>query len=313
MSAQPNAGPAVSPALQGLMLAPLLLGAGYAAADLTLLSGHTADLFPWRMSPVTASLLGAGYGGICLMLAMALCTGQWVKVRVAVAASSLLILLTLGACLLGRGTLQLTGDGGADRSARVWLGVHAAAPLVGLIALGAQWRRNARWQARNGNSATRPPRLPWWVAVPITGNGLAFAAAGLLLYLVPDALARYWPWQVRALDVRVFGAWCLTFGVSMLLGWREAELRRVRNGMVALIGTGLLGLAGLLRYAGLVHWASAGSWLTVLALVAFTGLGLSGVGVSSMLQPPPGGEAARAPGAELLSRAPVAAGFTPEQ
>jgi hypothetical protein len=133
------------------------------------------------------------------------------------------------------------------------------------------------------------------------------------MYLVPDVLARYWPWQVRALDVRVLGAWCLTFGVAMLLGWREAELHRVRNGMVALIGTGLLGLAGLLRYAGLVHWASSGSWLTVLALVAFTGLGLCGVGVSWMPQPPPGGESFRAPGAELLGHAPWTAGFTSEQ
>ncbi|GAA2247058.1 MULTISPECIES: hypothetical protein [Kitasatospora] len=289
MRSQPTAGPAVSPVLQGLVLAPLLLVAGYGAADLTLLSGHTVDLFPWRMSPVTATLLGAGYGGSCLMLAMALCAEQWVRVRVAVAASSLLVLLTLGACLLGHGTLHLAQGGAvAVLSAWVWLGGHAAAPLLGLIAFGAQWRRNTRWRARNGQPAPRPPRLPWWVAAPIIGNGLVFAACGLLLYLVPDVLARDWPWQVRALDVRVLGAWCLTFGVALLLGWQEAELRRVRSGMAALVGTGLLGLAGLLRYAGLVRWASPGSWLIVLALVSFTGLGLSGVGASFLFAPPTG-------------------------
>ncbi|MFB7667075.1 hypothetical protein ACFC1R_24550 [Kitasatospora sp. NPDC056138] len=287
MSPQPNPSPAVSGVLQALLLAPLLVGAGYVFLGLTLFSGGTGDLFAWRMSPVTATLLGAAYGGSGVMLAMALCTEQWVRVRVAVAASSLLMLLMLGACLLGRGTLQLTrGSVVAVLSAWVWLGVHTAAPVVGLIALGAQWRRNARWRARSGRAEPRPPRLPWWVAGPVVGNGLAVTATGLLLYTVPDVLTRHWPWQVSALDVRVIGAWCLAFGTALLLGLCEAELRRVRNGMAALVGTGVLGLVGLLRYAHLVRWASPGSWLVVLALVAFTGLGLCGVGVSGLLDPP---------------------------
>jgi len=280
VSRQSNLPRQVSPVLKALMLVPLALAAGYVFLTLTFLGDSTADFFAWRMSPVTAALVGAAYGGSCAMLALAVRTRHWVKVRVAVAASSLFMLLMLGACLLGRTTLQLTGGAAfAVLAAWVWLAVHSTAPLIGLVALAAQWRVK-------GEEPPRPPRLPWWVAAPVVGNGAAVTAAGLVLYAVPGPAARHWPWEVSELDVRVIGAWCLAFGVALLLSWREAELRRVRNGMAALVCTGVLGLAGLVRFADEVSWSSPGAWAVVLVLLSFTGLGLSGVGVSVLLDPP---------------------------
>ncbi|GAA2747876.1 hypothetical protein [Kitasatospora cinereorecta] len=269
----------VSLVLKLMMIAPLAVAAGYSAVTLTLAPTATDSFFAWRMSPVTAVLLGAGYGGACTMLALALGERRWERVRVAVAACALLMPLMLGATLLGRGTLHLLGGSLlAFASAWIWLAVHLAAPPIGLIALGAQWRVR-------GPAPTRAPRLPWWVALPMAGNGTALAAAGFLLYLRPDPLARHWPWQAGPLDVRVLGAWCLTFGAALLLSLAEAELRRVRSGMTALVATGLLGLVGLIRYGDHVSWTSPGAWLVLLVLLTLAGLGLCGFGISWMLDP----------------------------
>ncbi|MFI6443939.1 hypothetical protein [Kitasatospora sp. NPDC050543] len=270
----------VSPLLKLLMLGPLALGAGYTFLILTLLPGRTGDFFAWRMSPATAGLLGAAYGGSCAMLTLALRAREWVNVRVAVAAASLFMMLMLGATLLGRGTLHLTsGTLPAVLAAWGWLAVHVSSPFLGMAALGAQWRTR-------GTFPRRPPRLPWWVAAPMAGNGAVLTAAGLALYAAPGPAARHWPWRVGELDVRVIGAWGLVFGAALLLSRREAELRRVRGGMAALVCTGLLGLAGLLRHADRIAWGSPGAWLVVLALLTFTGLGLCGAGLSWLFDPP---------------------------
>ncbi|MFJ1702803.1 hypothetical protein [Kitasatospora sp. NPDC088346] len=275
----PSARP-VSPALRLLVLGPLAVAAGGVSLALTFFGGSTEDLFAWRMSPVTAALLAAGYGGSCVMLGLALRARAWEKVRVVTAASALLMLLVLGASLLGHRTLHLSGGSlPAFAAAWGWLGVHLAAPLLGLVALGAQWRVT-------GAKPPRAPRLPWWVAAPVLSSGLTVTTTGLLLYALPEAAVRRWPWEVRPLDVRVLGAWCLAFGFALLLGWWEAELRRVRGGMAALVVTGLLGLAGLVRNGGRIDWCGPGAWLVVLLLAALAGLGLSGVGVSWLIDPP---------------------------
>jgi len=279
MAAQVPARP-VSPVLKALMFAPLAAAAGYTGLTLTLFSGSTDTFFAWRTSPVTAVLLGAAYLGACAMLVLALRTGEWARVRVTTAGSALLMLLMLGATWSGRGTTHLGGGPiVAFFAAWIWLGVHLSAPLIGLAALSAQWRVP-------GPAPERAPRLPWWVAAPMVGNGLAVLVAGAALYAVPGTLARHWPWQATALDVRSLGAWCLTFGTCLLLSRREAELRRVRGGMAALVTTGVLGLLGLIRYGDLISWSSLGAWALLILLLTFTGLGLSGFGVSWMLDPP---------------------------
>ncbi|MER8182170.1 hypothetical protein [Kitasatospora sp. NPDC094015] len=270
----------VGAALRLLLLGPLAVAAGAVFLLLTFGAEATGNLFAWRMSPVTATLLGAGYGGSGVMLALALRARRWEQVRVTCAASSLFMLLMLGASLLGHRTLHLThGTPLALAAAWIWLGVHLAALPLGLIALGAQARVG-------GAKPPRAPRLPWWVAAPIVSSGLTVTATGVLLYALPDQAARHWPWTVRPLDVRALGAWCVAFGVALLLGWREAELRRVRHGMAALVVSGLLGLTGLLRYGGRIDWEGPGPWLVVLVLAAFTGLGLSGAGASVVFDQP---------------------------
>ncbi|MFI5529728.1 hypothetical protein ACIA8O_14430 [Kitasatospora sp. NPDC051853] len=269
----------VSPVLKALMVAPLALGAGYLFLLLTLFPGSTGTLFAWQMSPVSAALLGAGYGGSCAMYVLALRAHRWVDIRVAVTAGALFMPLAGLATLLGRSELQLTGGPLVGvLAAWGWTAVHAGAPLLGLIALTAQWlAREER--------PPRPPRLPWWVAGPVTGHGLGLTVIGLLLYAVPGPAVRHWPWAAGQLEVRMLGAWCLVFGAALLLTWVEAELRRVRNGMAALLVTGTFGLIGLVREAGQVSWDQTGAWAVVLVLCAFLGLGLSGLGVGWMLDP----------------------------
>ncbi|GAA1251212.1 hypothetical protein GCM10009665_47410 [Kitasatospora nipponensis] len=263
------------------LLGPLAVAAGYVFLTLTLAGSDTDALFAWRMSPVTASLLGAAYGGSCAMLALCLRAGHWVRVRMAAYASALFMLLMLGAVLLDRGETHLRGGAlVAFLAAWIWLAVHLAAPAVGLLAFGAQARRR-------GPVPPRPPRLPWWVGAPMLVDAAALLATGLFLYAAPAPAARHWPWPVGQLDVRAFGAWCLAFGAALLFSWWESELRRVRGGMAALVVTGLFGLIGLVRYADQVRWSSPGAWLVVLVLCSLLGLGISGAGLSALLDPPP--------------------------
>ncbi|BAJ32029.1 MULTISPECIES: hypothetical protein [Kitasatospora] len=149
----PAARPA-SPVLRLLLLGPLAAAAGWAFLALWPAAGATDDLFAWAMSPVTAVLLGSGYGGAAVMLALAARARGWAEVRVATAASCLLVLLTLAATLADRRDLHL--DGGpllGFLAAWGWLAVHLAAPPAGLLALGAQLRTR-------GPAPARTPRPP---------------------------------------------------------------------------------------------------------------------------------------------------------
>ncbi|MFJ1751514.1 hypothetical protein [Kitasatospora sp. NPDC088134] len=271
----------VSPVLKGLMLGPLAAAACWTFLTLWPAAGSTDALFAWRMSPVTAALLGSAYGGAAVMLALAVRARAWAEVRVATAASALLMVLMAASTLAGRHTLHLTGGALLGfLAAWGWLAVHLAALPIGLVALGAQL-------LTRGPAPARTPRLPWWVAGPMVGGGALLALLGLLLALRPDALAPHWPWAARPLDVRALGAWTLTFGTALLLASREAELRRVRSGMAALVLTGLLGLAGLVRYGDRISWELPAAWIAVLVLTGLLGLGLCGYGVSALLDPPP--------------------------
>ena len=270
----------ISPAVRYAMLVPLALGAGYAALLLGLVPGSSAAVFAWTMAAPTATLLGAGYAGSCAMLWLAAARAtRWSHVRVTVLSSSLFMLLMPAALLLGRGTLHLrSGELVGVLAAWGWLAVHLVAPLIGAVALGLQF-------FTVGLRPDRPEPLPWWVATPMLVSGAVLGGLGVALFAAPAPAVRRWPWEVSQLDVRVIGAWALAFGVATLMGIRERDLRRVRHGMAALIVTGLLGLVGLVRCAGQVHWGSLGTWVIVAVLLDVLGMGLSGLGLSSLLPP----------------------------
>jgi hypothetical protein len=279
------AGRPLSPVVRYTMVVPLTLGAVYAALLLTLASSHTGVLFAWTMSPVSATLIGAGYGGSCAMLWLCGARARaWTHARVSVLSSSLFMLLMLAALLLGRGTLHLRGgEVFAVLAAFGWFGVHLVAPLVGAVGLGVQFFGGGRRRATEGGRPERPGAMPWWIVLPTFCSGLFLAVVCASLFLVPASPARHWPWTVSQLDVRVMAAFGLTFGLAMLGSVGERELRRVRHGMVAMVVTGLLGLIGLLRYADQVRWSSVGAWGVVAVLMLLLGMGLAGLGLSAVL------------------------------
>ncbi|MBF9070128.1 hypothetical protein [Streptacidiphilus fuscans] len=271
-----NTSSPLSPVVRRTLVVPRTVGAAYAALLLTLAPSHTDALFAWTMSPVTATLIGAGYAGSCAMLWLCAARArQWAQARVSVLSSSLFMLLMLVAILLDHGTLHLKGGQLlAVLAAYGWLGVHLLAPLSGAAALYAQ---------RSGAPGERPGPLPWWVSLPTVSSGAFLTGLGGLLFTSPAWAVRNWPWTVGRLDIRVLAAFTLTFGIAMLLTVRDRELQRVRHGMVALVVTGLLGLAGLLRYADQVRWDSVGASGVVAVLMLLFGLGLSGLGLSVVL------------------------------
>lgn len=277
--------PPLSPVVRYTMVVPLTLGAVYAALLLTLAPSHTGVLFAWTMSPVSATLIGAGYGGSSAMLWLCGARARaWTHARVSVLSASLFMLLMLAAILLDRGTLHLRGgEIFAVLAAFGWSGVHLVAPLVGAVGLGVQFSGHRHGRAGRGGGPVRPVAMPWWIALPTFCSGVFLTVVCLLLFTAPAWPARHWPWTAGQLDVRVMAAFGLTFGTAMLGAVGERELRRVRHGMVAMVVTGLLGLTGLLRYADQVRWASVGAWGVVAVLMLFLGMGLAGLGLSAIL------------------------------
>lgn len=260
----------VSEAIRVGMLVPLVVACCYTAFVLVPFAGHTASVFAWGMAPPTAWLLGSGYAGSGVMLALTLRRTRWADARIAVYATSFFMVLILLDSVLGRRTLHLkSGPILGFFAAWGWMAVHVAALFIGIGVLLAQARTP-------GRTAPRAPALPLFVAGPMLFAATWLTVLGALLAIGPSWMRHGWPWPVSELDVRVSGAFCLTYAGATWLTWRGGDLNRTKPGLAALVVTGLLGLAGMVRYNGWLH-ADPGTWLILLVLVTLVGMGASGL------------------------------------
>jgi hypothetical protein len=128
-----------------------------------------------------------------------------------------------------------------------------------------------------------PPRsapMPAWLRVVMGVYGVASVFGGLVLFLAPEDLVEHWPWTITALTGRALAAWIVALGVAALQGVFEADLRRVRIGLVAFTIIGALGLLQLVRFADEVSW-DVGGWLTVVYLGVMAVAGALGWRLSS--------------------------------
>ena len=260
----------VSEAIRWGMLAPLVAASCYTAAVLVPFAGHTAFAFAWTMAPPTAWLLGSGYAGSAVMLGVALRRSRWVDARISVYATSLFMVLMLAASVLGHHTLHLSGGPIIGFfAAWIWLLIHGAALFIGAGVLTAQ-------ALTPGRTVPRAPALPAFVGGPMLFAASWLSALGVVLTIAPNWTLHGWPWPVSALDVRAFGAFCLTYGFATFLAWRAGDLNRTRPGLLALVVTGLLGLVGVVRYTGSLR-NDPGTWIILLVLVTLVGMGASGL------------------------------------
>ena len=224
----------------------------------------TGRLFAWRIaSTLTAMVLASAYLGGAYFFLRAGSGRSWQAVKGG------FLPVALFAFLLGIATLLHWGLF-LHRHVAFWLwtGLYFTTPFLVL----AVWWVNRRHD---------PPPVPGEVLLPapvawtVAAVGGLAGATGLLLYLLPSAAIRSWPWSLTPLTSRVMGAvFCLGLaGVGTLRDrrWRSA---RVPFQVAAVMLVAIL-VAGVRAHREL----AAGNVLTWLFVAGFGGV-LAGLAVT---------------------------------
>jgi hypothetical protein len=72
-------------------------------------------------------------------------------------------------------------------------------------------------------------------------EAVVFGALGLLLLLLPDVAARYWPWSLQPVVLgQLYACFVLTFAVGAVLAARESSQRGIRDFLIASLSLSLL-------------------------------------------------------------------------
>jgi hypothetical protein len=232
----------------------------------------TDTYFAWTIKPplLTAVFLGASYWSGFFLGFLASRRPLWAEARIAAPASYLFTVLTLVATLLHLDRFHLnSNDLRAVAFAWFWIVVYAGVPVSMTFVLFNQWR------GREGDPSRRYP-LPGWMRCPFAVIGLALIGASVLLFLLPETTAQYWPWSLTPLTARAIAAWLAAIGVASAHTAYENDEARARPALISFAVFGILQTMALARYPGDFAWTEVRGWiyLSVLA-VLFT---LGGIG-----------------------------------
>lgn len=248
------------------------------AAGLVFLAGVQLFLFPTRTetyfswtiaSPMTAVFLGAAYWSAVALEVTGAQSRTWSQARIAVPTVFAFTTLTLIATLLH---LDLFHFGAAHSVATravtwSWLAIYTVVPVF-LIVITARQRR------ARADDPPRTRRLPGWVRLALGVLVTVFGTVGLGLFLLPDEVASWWPWQLTPLTARAIGAWLISLGVAAGHSLIENDVARIKPlGVTAVVFAVLQGIA-LVRYGEALDWSAASSIGYAAVLAALLGLGL---------------------------------------
>lgn len=197
--------------------AELLFGL-FGASAVLLHPAETATRFAWPIaSPAAASVLGACYGSVAVMLAAALFARHWAQVRPVVAAAGVLTSVLLLATVLHWPVFTH-----GSVAFGLWF-VSYLLPPPSLLVL---WI----WQERRAAPAAA---APGWTGYVFMGHAVLLGAVWTFLFFLPMVLAPLPP-----VLVRVYAGWAL--GLATLL-WLAGK-----SGHWQLAAVWLLTLPGLL-------------------------------------------------------------------
>jgi peptidoglycan/LPS O-acetylase OafA/YrhL len=112
----------------------------------------------------------------------------------------------------------------------VWIFDYVVDPLLALILI--PWA--GLWPPRVGRRHRLTPLLIVQAAV--------FGALGLLLLLLPDTAAAYWPWALPPVLGQLYACFILTFAIGAALAARETSDRAIRDFLLASLGLAVLAL-----------------------------------------------------------------------
>jgi hypothetical protein len=253
----------------------LLLGAVLvfvAGTPLFITPAQTATNFAWTIKPplLTAVFLGASYWASFFLGFLASREALWARARIAVPASFLFTVLTLLATLLHVDRFHLgSPDLQTASFAWFWMLVYAGVPISLTLVLIHQCRGRVE----------DPPReqpLPSWLRAAFAVLGVVLLAAGVALFLLPQATAPYWAWTLTPLTARAIAAWLVAIGMGAAHIAYENDFVRVRPALTSFALFGALQALALARYPNDFAWHEPRGWAYLLVLAAVFGLGVFG-------------------------------------
>ena len=253
-----------------LVLAALL--AIIAGIQLYILTERTDHFFAWTIAqPLSATFLGTGYWTGAALLLFAAAEGSWANIRVAVAAVAAFVPLMLITTFLHLDRFHLhSTDTFAQVAAWAWMIVYVTVPFAVLAMLWVQLR------IRGGDPQKLGP-LPVWIRVLLGVNALISLALALALFLAPQAVFPFWPWQLTPLTAQAIGVGFFSVVIASFQFLRENAWSRGRVGTVSYLLIGSLQLLALLRYSQTVEWGRPGSWFYLVFMAAIMCGGLYSV------------------------------------
>ena len=236
------------------------------------------EYFSWRVrTDLSAAFLGGSYLAASVIEFSAARERTWANARIAVPAVLIFTLLTLFITLFNEDQYNYDAPGFVQSVGTwAWLAVYVVVPPIMAVVWWLQHRHG-------GRDPERALPTPAWLNRLLAAGGALLIVGGVTLLFFPDAASWMWPWVVRDLTARAFGAWLVGFGVAMAQIAREADWRRVRP---ATAGAGVLGalqLVAVLRYINEPAWDAPQTWLFVAVLAGFVALGVWGWRVTGKL------------------------------
>jgi hypothetical protein len=257
--------------MQALLIAFSVLTA-LAVGALYVLAGNTDRYFAWTIQPpLTAAVLGAGYGAGFLLVVLSLRDPVWAHSRVAVLTILVFVVLTLAATLMHIDRFHFQAEFAglpwiARAAAWFWLAVYVVVPVAMLGAL-------VRQERAPGKDPTPRHPVPPVLRGALAVESAVLLAVGLALYVAPSTATSLWPWPLSPLTARVVAAWLIAFGAAAALAAVVGDLRRLRTAAIAYTAFGVLVAGAVARFPDTVAWGSARAWVftAMVAAVVVTG------------------------------------------
>lgn len=249
--------------------------------QLYLLTGHTDRLFAWTIgSPLSATFIGAFYGGAWVIAWLSALEPMWHRARVGVPGVIVFIWLMLGGTLLHLGNFHLTDPVlTAQAAAWAWLMIYVLEPPVAVVLFYRQLRSP-------GQDPSPANPLPAWFRAAVAAMAVVTLGYGALLAVVPEAAP--WPWTLTPLVGHTMAAWLLGFGVLHLTALRENDWSRLMPTSALYVALATLLLIAIARYPAELDAQSMGVGLYVAVLVTLLLLGGYGLVQSHQARREPG-------------------------
>jgi hypothetical protein len=243
-----------------LILAAVL--AIIAGIQLYILTDYTDHFFAWTIAqPLSATFLGTGYWTGASLLLFAAREKAWANIRVALAAVGAFVPLMLITTLLHLDRFHFgSEDVGGQAAAWAWLIVYIVVPFAVLAIFLVQLRTPGRDPpAQDG--------IPRGMRLLIAINAVISLIVELALFLAPQVMFAFWPWQLTVLTAPAIGSGFFAIVSASAQFIRENSWNRGRVGTVSYLLIGGLQLLALLRYPSTVDWSRPGSWVYVIFML----------------------------------------------